>query len=74
MTFAKQVIRFYNSLKFGVTLPDSCMVMNPYRQEKVRKNVEAFYRKYYPDNRKNMEEYVQNFVGTCKSLKRLINE
>ena len=35
-------------------MPDTSMVMNPYHQEKVRKNVETFYRNYYSDNRKRI--------------------
>lgn len=53
MTFADKVIRYYHELTYtGAPLPPGIRIMNPFREDaQVMQIVEAFYRKYYNDNK-----------------------
>jgi hypothetical protein len=50
MNFADQIIRFLESLKLTVKLPNGIRVMNPYQEPEIKQIVAAFYNKYYADN------------------------
>lgn len=50
-TFADLILRFYDQLHIDAVLPDRVTVLNPYPDPEVRKICEAFYRKYYNDNK-----------------------
>ena len=54
MTFSNEVISFYKSLKIGVPLPESCEILNPFKQTEVKKAVGEFYSEYYNDNLKRI--------------------
>ncbi|MBN3033985.1 MAG: DUF4918 family protein [Bacteroidales bacterium] len=49
--FAEKVIRFYDSLVIPEHLPNDIEVMNPYLDHYNRNLAEAFYRRFYSDNR-----------------------
>ncbi|PST82077.1 DUF4918 domain-containing protein [Pedobacter yulinensis] len=53
MTFAEQVIRYNRNLEYtGLPLPPGIRVMNPFRENALALELsEAFYRKYYSDDR-----------------------
>jgi Domain of unknown function (DUF4918) len=51
-TFAEKVISFYNQLDLKLPSELQVSVLNPYKEEEVRKCVSAFYRKYFNDQRR----------------------
>jgi len=53
MTFADKVITYYKELTYtGSPLPPGIRIMNPFQEDaQVMQIVEAFYRKYYSDNK-----------------------
>ncbi len=52
MTFADRILDFYQKLSLDEKLPDGIGVMNPYTNEETWKVCQAFYRKYYNDNKR----------------------
>ena len=50
-TFAQKAIDYYNELQSPTQLPPGIEVMNPYQEPAVRQIVQAFYTKFYSDNR-----------------------
>lgn len=52
MTFAEQVLSFYRQLKIVDPLPEGIEILNPYQDDSSFAVCQAFYRKYYQDNRK----------------------
>ena len=51
MTFADQILGFYQSLEISDKTPKGIGVMNPYRNEYAFGLCELFYHKYYSDNK-----------------------
>lgn len=51
MSFAKKVLKFYQSLDLTVPLPDGVEVMNPYRDKTAMEICAKFYEKFYGDDR-----------------------
>jgi len=51
MTFADQILGFYQSLEISDKIPKGIGVMNPYRNEYAFGLCELFYHKYYSDNK-----------------------
>ncbi len=52
MTIANRINRFNRELDLHVSLPDGIRVMNPFRENpEVLETSEAFYQRYYNDNR-----------------------
>lgn len=52
INFAGKAITFFNHLKTPISnLPDGVEIMNPYKEEAVRKLVETFFNKFYSDNK-----------------------
>ena len=50
MTFAENIIQFYNRLSLDVSLPEGIRVLNPIQEsEEVRATFSTFYRKFYDD-------------------------
>jgi len=50
MTFAKQVIDFYNNIKPPTHLPAGVEVLEPFKEPAVKQTVDAFYTKFFQDN------------------------
>lgn len=51
MTFAEKVISFNNQLKFDGILPADIQIMNPFYNNEVKRISQAFYQKYYDDDK-----------------------
>ena len=51
MTFAKKTLAFYSQLTINEKLPDEVEIMNPFIQAKTMEACEAFYGKFYNDNK-----------------------
>lgn len=54
MTFGEGIVAFNRNLQISETLPDDIGVMNPFLQPETMAVNEAFYRKYYNDNRRRI--------------------
>jgi hypothetical protein len=50
MTVADNILNFISGLDFKGTLPPGIRIMNPYKDEKIRKIAMQFYRKFYDDS------------------------
>jgi hypothetical protein len=50
MTLSDQILSFYKSLKFNISIPDEIEVMNPYQDRDVFELCSEFYHKFYNDN------------------------
>lgn len=51
MTFAQQVLSFYQNLEIKSTLPEGVVILNPYQHAKSFSLCTQFYQKFYSDNR-----------------------
>ena len=51
MTFAKKTLAFYRQLTINEKLPDEVEIMNPFIQAETMAACEAFYGKFYNDNK-----------------------
>ena len=51
MTFAKRTLDFYKQLTINERLPEGVVVMNPYTSSDTWTTCEAFYNKFYNDNK-----------------------
>ena len=51
MTFAKKTLAFYSQLTINEKLPDEVEIMNPFIQAETMAACEAFYGKFYNDNK-----------------------
>lgn len=49
MTFADNVIRFYQNLAFTEPLPEGVELLNPFSNDRVMEVVSQFYRKFFAD-------------------------
>ncbi len=54
MTFADQVLRFYQSLEIKDRIPEAIGVMNPYKDNSTFRLCELFYHQYYSDQKERM--------------------
>ena len=52
--FAKQVIKFYDSLNLDVSLPEKVNILNPFSNEEVKEIIKEFYLKFYNNSRKRI--------------------
>jgi hypothetical protein len=53
-TFASKAIRFFLNLSVTYALHDKVQIMNPYKDQNVKKAVTGFYKEYYSDKRKRV--------------------
>lgn len=51
MSFAQNVLQFFDQLNDHPAVPDGVEVLNPYTKDEVREVTSAFYRKYYNDTK-----------------------
>ncbi len=54
ITFADQVLAFFQQLKIKTSLPDGVEVLNPYKNAQVFELCRQFYKKYYDDGAERM--------------------
>ena len=54
LTFGDRAFQFSTSLTFDIRMPRDVVVMNPYREVKVRAYVRSFLSKFYSDNRERV--------------------
>ena len=51
MTFADNILRFYDTLKIKSTLPEGVEILDPYRNKETMALCHLFYHKYYGDEK-----------------------
>jgi hypothetical protein len=49
-SFSERILKFYDALHIAEQLPGGVEIINPYKQEEVKKVCRSFYTKYYNDN------------------------